>query len=58
MEYLSTGLSLVLRNLTKLIIFTGGIDPITYPNSDIAFNLTESLNIASNLFLTRPIQNS
>lgn len=55
MEYLSTGLSLVLRNLTKLVIFTGGIDPITHPNSDIAFNLTESLNIASSRLLIRSI---
>jgi L-asparaginase len=48
MEYLSTGLSLICKNLRKLILFTGGFEEISRPNSDSATNLSTSLTIANN----------
>lgn len=47
MEYVATGLSLICKNLGKLVIFTGGTDEINEPNSSSATCLSQSLFIAS-----------
>lgn len=47
MEYVSTGLSMMCKNLGKLVIFTGGTDEINEPNSATASGLGQSLFMAS-----------
>lgn len=51
MEYISTGISLMCKNLRKLVIFTGGQEDINRPNSDSATNLSTSLLIANNFII-------
>jgi L-asparaginase len=46
LEYISTALSFICKNLRKLVIYTGGLDPINKPNSDSAANLGSSIVIA------------
>lgn len=59
-DYVSTGLSFICQNLSKLVIFTGGYKKVNYPNSDSARNLIISLQIASTMKLTqlRPVRYS
>jgi L-asparaginase/Glu-tRNA(Gln) amidotransferase subunit D len=47
MDYLATGVSLLMRNLNKFVIFTGGITSIDLPNSDTNTNLVTALLFAS-----------
>lgn len=47
MEYVATGVSMMCKNLGKLVIFTGGIDQINEPNSSSATSISQSLFIAS-----------
>jgi hypothetical protein len=50
MDYLSTGVSLLVRYLNKFVIFTGGLTAIDEPNSDTNTNLATAMLLAS----TRP----
>jgi Asparaginase, N-terminal len=47
MDFLATGVSLLMRNLNKIVIFTGGHHSIGLPNSDSNSNLVTSLMLAS-----------
>lgn len=49
MEFVATGLSMICTNLSKLVIFTGGKDQISDPNSSTSSSISQSLFIASSL---------
>ena len=49
MDFVATGVSLLIRNLNKFVIFTGGHLGIELPNSDTNSNLVASLLLAGSL---------
>lgn len=49
MDYVSAGVSLLCKNLAKLVLFTGGTDALSEPHSFSARGLGQSLFIASRI---------
>ena len=47
LDFVATGVSLMLRNLNKIVVFTGGRYSLALPNSDTNTNLVTSLMLAS-----------